>query len=67
MKAFLCRKLAVFRKYNAFTQSNNMRAMLQIFWFCFHFLEDKRLLLMKMLVLQTIHLQSIIRNFPYWS
>ena len=31
----------------AFTQSNIVRAVLKIFWFCFQFLLDKRLLLVK--------------------
>ena len=31
----------------AFIQSNIVRAVLEIFWFCFQFLLDKRLLLVK--------------------
>ena len=40
------------------TQGNSMRAVLEIFQFCFQVLQKKRLLFMKMQVLQTIRPES---------
>ena len=42
-------KINIFGKNSTFTQSNSMRAVLEIIYFCFQFLQDKSLLLMKML------------------
>ena len=39
-------KVTFFGKSSAFTQSISMRAVLEIFQFCFQFLQDKFLLLM---------------------
>ena len=40
-------KISFFCKNSTFTQSNSARAVLKIFEICFQFLQDKRLLLMK--------------------
>ena len=56
MSVFFCKKSAIFGQNITFTQSNSVRAVLEIFLFCFHFLYDNRLLLMKKLVLQTMRL-----------
>ena len=45
MSAFLCKKLVFFCKYNTFTQSNSIKALLEVFKFCFQVMQDKRLLL----------------------
>ena len=48
------KKSVFFGQISTFTQSNSVRAVLEIFQFCFQFLQDKRLLLMKIYVLQTM-------------
>ena len=35
MAAFFCKKSALFGKNSTFAQSNSVRAVLEIFWFCF--------------------------------
>ena len=52
--SIFCKKSAFFGQISTFTQSNSVRAVLEIFQFCFQFLQDKRLLLMKIYVLQTM-------------
>ena len=56
--------MSTFFAKNNFTQSNSVRAVLEIFQFCFQFLLDKRLLLMKMYVLQTMRPESSIQIAP---
>ena len=46
MSAFLRKKLANFIHKSTFTQSNSVRAVLEILELCFQFLEDKKSLLM---------------------
>ena len=38
MPAFFYKESAVFGKYSTFTQGNSVRAVLEIFYFCFQFL-----------------------------
>ena len=45
--SIFCKKLAFFVQKSTFTQSNSVRAVLEVFQFCFQFLYDKRLLLLK--------------------
>ena len=48
---------AFFDKNNTFTQSNSMRAVLEIFQFCFQFLEDK-----KVTVNKNVSFTDCVRN-----
>ena len=49
-----------------FTQNNSVSTVLKIFYFCFQFLQDKMLLLMKIEVLQTMRQESDFRIAPNW-
>ena len=44
---FLAKNQHFFGRYSTFTQSNSIRAVLEIFQFCFQVLKDKKLLLVK--------------------
>ena len=46
---FFLQKTSIFVKNSTFTQMNGVRAVLEIFYFRFHFLPEKKLLLMKFL------------------
>ena len=45
---FLGKISAIFGKNSTLTLSNSVKAVFDIFWFCFQFLYHNRLLLMKM-------------------
>ena len=66
ISAFFCKKLAFFFQKSIFTQSNSVRTVLEIFQFCFQFLYDKRLLLLKTYLLQTLCSESGLWTAPYW-
>ena len=53
-------------KNSSFTQSNSVRAVLENLQFCFQFLQDKKLLLQKMLVFQSMRPESSFRIAPSW-
>ena len=65
MSVFFCKKFAFFCQKSRFTPSNSVRAVLEIFWSCFQFLSDKRLLLLKILLMQTLYPESSLwTNWP---
>ena len=64
MSAFFCKKLTFFLQKSTFTQSNSVRAVLEMFQFCFQFLQDKRLLLLETQLLQTLCPESGLRTAP---
>ena len=66
MSAFFGKKLTFFVQKSTFTQSNSLRAVLEIFQFCFQFFQDKRLLLLKTQLLQTLCQESSLRTAPNW-
>ena len=59
-------KISVFFQKSTFTQNNSVRAVLEIFQFCFQFLYDKRLLLLKTYLLQTLCSESGLWTAPNW-
>ena len=67
MSAFFCKKSVFFGKNTIFTQSNSVRATLEIFSSIFSFFGDKKMLLMKIQGLRTMRPESGFRIALDWS
>ena len=66
MSAIFCKKFAFFGKNSTFTQSYSVTALLESFEFSFQFLYNKRLLLIKIQDLYTMHSESGFQIAPNW-
>ena len=66
MSAFFCKKFAVFVQKSIFTQSNNMRAVLEIFQFCFQFFVRQKVTVAENITLQILCPESGLQTAPNW-
>ena len=63
---FFCKKFAVFVQKSTFTQSNNMRAVLEIFQFCFQFFVRQKVTVAENITLQILCPESGLQTAPNW-